>query len=103
MDDGVPAYEAMGSTYTHGALSGKSLLCATALGFKHDFSERRCADATMVTGSADVRRVAAQRLMMIDQQQSICKSILNCVACSSTSSIKKRLRENPCSRNKPKA
>ncbi len=34
MDDGVPAYEAMGSAYSHGALSGKSLLCATALGFK---------------------------------------------------------------------
>jgi hypothetical protein len=33
--DGVPAHEAMGSAYCHGALSSKSLLCATALGFKH--------------------------------------------------------------------
>ena len=32
--DGVPAQEALGSAYDHGALSSKSLLCATALGFK---------------------------------------------------------------------
>ena len=35
MADGVPAHGALGSAYSHGALSGKSLLCVTALGFKH--------------------------------------------------------------------
>ncbi len=32
--DGVSAHEAMDSAYNQGALSSKSLLCATALGFK---------------------------------------------------------------------
>ena len=34
--DGVSAHEAMDSAYNQGVLSGKSLLCATALGFKHE-------------------------------------------------------------------
>ena len=35
----VPAYEAMGRADSHGALSVKSQLCATELGFNHDVTD----------------------------------------------------------------
>jgi RNase P/RNase MRP subunit p30 len=63
--DGVPAHEALGSAYDHGALSSKSLLCATALGFKQALTSLNLAPTDLWSG-----RISIQENATLDDQDS---------------------------------
>ena len=68
MDDGVPTHEALGSAYSHGALSGKigkSLLCATELGFKQALTSLNLAPTDLWRG-----RISIQENATLDDQDS---------------------------------
>ena len=61
----VPAYEAMGSDYSHGALSAKSQLCATGLGFKQALTSLNLAPTDLWRG-----RISIQENATLDDQDS---------------------------------
>ena len=61
----VPAYEAMGSAYSHGALSGKSQLCATVLGFKQALASLNLTPTDLWRG-----RISIQENTTSDDQDS---------------------------------
>ena len=63
--DGVPAHEALGSAYNHGALSGKSLLCVTALGIKQALASLNLAPTDLWRG-----RISIQENATLDYQDS---------------------------------
>ena len=56
--DGVPAHEALGSAYDHGALSSKSLLCTTALGFKQALTSLNLAPTDLWSGWISIQENA---------------------------------------------
>ena len=62
--DGVPAQEALGSAYDHGALSSKFLLCATALGFKQVMSLVNLAPTDLWSS-----RISFQENAILDDQK----------------------------------
>ncbi len=63
--DGVSAHEAMDSAYNQGALSGKSLLCATTLGFKQAQTSLNLAPTDLWSG-----RISIQENATLDDQDS---------------------------------
>ena len=56
--DGVSAHEAMDSAYNQGALSSKSLLCATALGFKQALTSLNLAPTDLWRGKISIQKDA---------------------------------------------
>jgi hypothetical protein len=63
--DGVSAHEAMDSAYNQGALSSKSLLCATTLGFKQAQTSLNLAPTDLWSG-----RISIQENATLDDQDS---------------------------------
>ena len=61
----VPAYEAMGSADSHGALSAKSQLCATELGFNQALTSLNLAPTDLWSG-----RISIQENATLDDQDS---------------------------------